>query len=54
MLEIAIVSFVVAPDATQARLDRLSDWASTHRRLVVSALAGVVGIYLLVVGISKF
>jgi hypothetical protein len=37
----------------RARLDQFSEWASSHHRLVVSTLAGVVGIYLLVVGISE-
>jgi hypothetical protein len=53
VIEIPIVSFVAAPEATRARLNQLSEWASTHERLLVSVLAAVVGVYLLVVGISK-
>jgi hypothetical protein len=51
--EIPLVSFALAPEATRARLDQLYGWISTHQRFVVTALAGVVGTYLVVVGISK-
>jgi len=51
--EVPIVSFVVAPDATRSRIDTLYRWVSSHQRVVVTVLAGVVGVYLLIVGISK-
>jgi Sap, sulfolipid-1-addressing protein len=51
--EIPLVSFVLAPEATRARLDQLYGWISSHQRFVVTALAAVVGAYLVVVGISK-
>ena len=51
--EIPLVSFAVAPEQTRACLDRLNAWASAHRRLVVTALASIVGVYLLVAGISR-
>ena len=51
--EIPIVSFLIAPDATRKRIEELYAWVSSHQRVVVTALAGVVGIYLLIVGISK-
>jgi Sap, sulfolipid-1-addressing protein len=47
------VSFLVAPDATRARVNQLYEWANTHHRVVLATLAGVVGVYLLVIGISK-
>jgi len=50
---IPLVSFAIAPDATRARIDQLYNWVSTHQRLVVTVLASLVGIYLIVVGISK-
>jgi hypothetical protein len=53
VVEIAIVSFVVAPEVTRTRLNQLSSWATTHERLLISALSGVVGVYLLVVGTRK-
>jgi Sap, sulfolipid-1-addressing protein len=51
--EIPLASFAVAPDQTLARLGQLSSWSSTHRRLIVSVLAGVVGVYLTFRGISE-
>jgi hypothetical protein len=51
--EIPLVSFAIAPEATRARLDQLYAWISTHQRLVVTILASMVGIYLVLIGISK-
>jgi hypothetical protein len=50
---IPLVSFAIAPEATRARVDQLYEWVSTHQRLVVTVLASLVGVYLIVVGISK-
>jgi hypothetical protein len=50
---IPLVSFALAPEATRARLDQLYNWISTHHRLVVTMVTGVVGVYLVVVGVSK-
>lgn len=51
--EIPLVSFALAPEATRARLDQFYTWISTHQRIVVTILAGIVGAYLIFVGISK-
>jgi hypothetical protein len=51
--EIPLVSFAIAPDATRARLDQLNKWISTHQRLVITTLAVIVGVYLILVGLSK-
>ena len=53
LTEISIVSFVRAPVATRKWVDRLYTWATNRRRLVMGLLPGMVGIYLLVTGISK-
>jgi hypothetical protein len=53
LAEIPMVSFLAAPEATRTRLDQLYDWMNAHHRLVVATLAGVVGVYLLLIGISK-
>ena len=50
---IPLISFAIAPEATRARIDQLYKWVSTHQRLVVTVLAILVGVYLIVVGISK-
>ncbi len=51
--EIALVSFLVTPETTRARLEQLHQWVATHQRIIIATLAGIVGIYLLIVGISK-
>jgi hypothetical protein len=51
--EIPIVSFQIAPEATRTRIEQLYTWVGSHQRLVLTALTGVVGIYLVIVGISK-
>jgi hypothetical protein len=50
---VPMISFLVAPDATRARVDQLYSWVSTHQRVVIAALTTIVGIYLTVLGISK-
>jgi len=51
--EVPIVSFLIAPDTTRSRIAKISTWVSSHQRMVITTLAGVVGIYLVIVGISK-
>ena len=51
--EIPIVSFLIAPDATRTRIQQLYTWVSSHQRLAVTVLAGAVGTYLVIVGVSK-
>jgi hypothetical protein len=51
--EIPILSFRIAPEATRRRVDQLYTWVGDHQRTAVTVLAGVVGVYLVIVGISK-
>jgi hypothetical protein len=51
--EIPLLSFRIAPEATRRRIDQLYTWVGDHQRTVVTAVAGVVGIYLVIIGISK-
>jgi len=48
-----MISFFLAPEATRARVDQLSAWVSTNQRVVITALTTIVGVYLIVIGISK-
>ena len=50
---IPMISFFLAPEATRARVDQLSAWVSTNQRVVITALTTIVGVYLIVIGISK-
>jgi Sap, sulfolipid-1-addressing protein len=51
--EVPIVSFLVAPEATRNRIAQIYAWVSSHERVVVTVLAGAVGAYLVIIGISK-
>jgi Sap, sulfolipid-1-addressing protein len=48
-----LVGYLAAPEATRARVDGFYSWVGAHHRLVITALAGGVGAYLLIVGITK-
>jgi hypothetical protein len=50
---VPLVGLLVAPDATRTRIEQLYTWVSTHQRLILTVLTGVVGIYLVIVGVSK-
>ena len=51
--EIPIVSFLVAPDATRARLGQMHAWTKSHYRVVVGTLAGAMGIVFIGIGLSQ-
>ncbi|WP_264016382.1 GAP family protein [Mycolicibacterium senegalense] len=49
---IPIISFWVAPAPTRSAVERIYKWMGIHHRLVVAAIAGAVGVYFLVMGVS--
>ncbi|MGV9798687.1 GAP family protein [Mycobacterium sp. NPDC003449] len=49
---IPIVSFWIAPDATRSVVERIYAAMRTHHRLVVSVIAGAVGVFFLAMGIG--
>ena len=51
--EVPIVSYLIAPEDTRSFVEKSYVWVDSHQRLVVTVMAAVVGVYLLVVGISK-
>jgi hypothetical protein len=51
--EIPIVGFLIEPEATRTRIGQLYTWVSSHQRLILTVLTGVVGIYLVIVGVRK-
>jgi hypothetical protein len=53
MVWIPLVCYLVAPAATKTRVAGLSAWAHTHRRLAIAVVAGLIGAYLIIVGITK-
>lgn len=49
---IPMVSFWTAPTATRSAVDRLNSAVRTHHRVVVAAIAGVIGLFFLALGFS--
>jgi hypothetical protein len=52
-VEIPIVAFLIAPEATRSRIQQLYTWISVHQRLLLTVLTGVVGVYLVIEGVRK-
>jgi len=53
MVWIPLAGYLVAPAATEARMASVHTWAHAHRRLVIALVAGLIGAYLIIVGITK-
>jgi hypothetical protein len=52
LIEIPLLAYLVAPQATRTAMGALHDWIRARRRLEVAALLAVVGAVLLAVGIT--
>lgn len=50
--ELILVNNMVAPERTQAALQRLQDWAVRHHQKFLAAIVAVAGIFLLVQGLG--
>ena len=47
LAEVPLIGFLVRPDQTTVRVNRLQTWLSDNRQLVASAAAAVVGVYMI-------
>jgi hypothetical protein len=52
LIELPLLGLLLVPDRARSLTERLNDWMTAHRRVVIVVLAGVVGAYLLISGIS--
>lgn len=52
LIELPLLGLVLIPDRTRSLTNKLNDWMTAHRRSVIVILAGAVGTYLLISGIS--
>ncbi len=52
LFELPLLGLVLMPDRTRSLTEKLNDWMTAHRRIVIVLLAGAIGIYLLISGIS--
>lgn len=50
---IPIFGYLAAPTATRTRVNQVNDWVGSHERIVITVLAGGIGVYLLIKGITK-
>jgi hypothetical protein len=52
LIEIPLVAYLVAPDRAAATVGRFNAWIRAHTRRLTEAVAGVVGLYLVVRGVA--
>jgi hypothetical protein len=52
LIELPLIALVVVPDRARSLTEKLNDWMTGHRRTVIVILAGAIGAYLLISGIS--
>jgi hypothetical protein len=52
LIELPLIGLVVVPDRARSLAEKLNEWMTAHRRTVTGFLAGAIGIYLLISGIS--
>jgi hypothetical protein len=52
LIELPLIGLVVVPDRARALTEKLNGWMTAHRRIVTVSLAGAIGGYLVISGIS--
>jgi hypothetical protein len=52
-VEIPLVSHLVAPDKTQAAMEQMNSWITSHRRQIFKTLLGVTAVVLLIQGVAS-
>lgn len=52
LIELPLLGLVLIPERTRSVTEKLNDWMTTHRRIVIVFLAGAIGAYLLISGVS--
>jgi len=50
--EVPIISYIVRPEGTAARVETFSTWLGTHKIQAVAALAAVIGLVFIVKGLT--
>ena len=52
LIELPLLGLILMPERTGSLAAKLNDWLTAHRRVVIVVLAGAIGTYLLITGIS--
>jgi hypothetical protein len=53
LIELPLIGLLVAPDRARLLTEKLHRWMTAHRRILIVVVAGAVGAYLLISGISN-
>ena len=53
VVEIPILSYAIAPDGTASKVAAFSDWLSAHKIQAVAAVVAVIGIVLIIKGVTS-
>ena len=53
LAEVPLLGLVWAPERTDVLIRRTNDWVSSHGRQIAAGLCGILGVYLVVRGISN-
>jgi hypothetical protein len=52
LIELPLLGLVLMPDRTHLLTEKLNEWMTAHRRILIVLLAGTIGTYLLITGVS--
>jgi hypothetical protein len=52
LIELPLFGLLVVPDRAGSLTEKFNDWMTAHRRIVIVFLAGAIGAYLVISGIS--
>jgi hypothetical protein len=52
LIELPLVGLLLMPDRARSLTEKLNNWMTAHRRIVIIVLAGAIGAYLLISGIA--
>ena len=53
VVEVPVISYALAPDATTTRVEAFSTWLGTHKIQAVAAVAAVIGVVLIIKGLTS-
>ena len=53
VVEIPVISYAVSPEGTATRVEAFSTWLGTHKIQTVAAVAAVIGVVLIIKGLTS-
>jgi hypothetical protein len=52
LIELPLLGLLLLPDRTRSVTERFNNWMTAHRRTVIVIMAGAIGLYLLITGLT--